>query len=189
MSALLFCCLLVGWLEKPFIELGLNSVIKQVGTLSLMCIFLLTCIMAPTYWSMSVFPEPRGLLSGVYVTVIYLGLVGIVLGSFIASNYMKKFGFRLENIAIVILFILLSIYLIHFLPSITLQISSFQKRAALWDSRDAQIQDSKRNGQSNLIVTGIDSISRIIELQPNESYWVNRCAAIYYGVDSIASTE
>lgn len=64
-----------------------------------------------------------------------------------------------------------------------------QQRAALWDARQAQIIAARDNGENELTVRALDSLAGLTDLSDNPAYWVNNCAANYYGVRSIRAVE
>ena len=64
-----------------------------------------------------------------------------------------------------------------------------KERAALWDGRDAQIKALKEEGQTDLIVPAMNSLTGILELSDSKDFWVNHCAAAYYGVNSISAVQ
>jgi hypothetical protein len=153
-------------------------------------ILLLCCIMAPTIWSMSAYPEKRGLLTGVYVLILFL----FFLGAWAAAAGRKLSNTTLSpkiHLGVGIVFtVLIGIYLLRLFPSMAQMIGAYQKRAELWDARNAQILEMRAQGLTDLVVPGITSIGGILELQPKTGYvWVNHCAATYYGVKSIFTTE
>ncbi len=64
-----------------------------------------------------------------------------------------------------------------------------QQRAELWDGRDAQITQMQAAGETQLVVPAMNSLAGILELSDKEGFWVNNCAAAYYGVRSISAVE
>lgn len=63
----------------------------------------------------------------------------------------------------------------------------FEKRAQVWDERDATIRQAVAEGKKEVEVQEIDSYMGVLELHP-EPNWVNNCAAEFYGLDTIRST-
>ena len=63
------------------------------------------------------------------------------------------------------------------------------QRSVLWDGREAQIFASVEAGQTQLVIPAMNSLSGILELSDQSGFWVNNCAAIFYGVDSISAVE
>ena len=165
-----------------------RSIIVLIGSVIATGI-LMICIMAPTVWSMSSFPEQRSLLAGVYLINIVLLALGCWLG-ILGSVLLQKFVPNYIYISVcLIAMVLQSAYLIHFIPSTYNLISVYENRAEMWDTRNAQILKARDEGQTQLVIPGIDSIAKIFELQPKENHWVNRCAAEYYFVEEIKTTE
>lgn len=66
-------------------------------------------------------------------------------------------------------------------------VPEYRTRAELWDLRDAYIIRHASLGERDLIVPGFSGVYQIKELDSDPNHWVNRCAAQYYGVDSIRS--
>jgi hypothetical protein len=64
-------------------------------------------------------------------------------------------------------------------------IPEFRRNAESWDVRDAQIRLAVEQGATNLVVVQLDSMGGVVEYKGNKSFWVNSCAARYYGLDSL----
>jgi len=54
-----------------------------------------------------------------------------------------------------------------------------------WDAREAFLHSLIAQGQTDLIIPGLPGMYSTKELDVRPYYWVNRCAAQYYGVHSI----
>jgi hypothetical protein len=67
------------------------------------------------------------------------------------------------------------------------EIPAYQTWAETWDQRERQIRLQIDKGISQVDVTAHDSIHLILELGPDPDLWVNKCAARYYGIDSITA--
>jgi len=182
---LLTCGVFTGWLLKKPDSLVLKKLLVFWIIITILFYGILVGLMAPTVWSMSAYPEPRGLLSGDYLTVIYVFFTGTLVGYY--ARY--KFKFLTAPLPGILMAALISVYLIHFIPSIFQDIHNAHLRAENWDKRNAFILDQIQLGKTSLIVDGLDSVARIFELQPDPAHWVNRCAADYYQIESITTTE
>ena len=64
-----------------------------------------------------------------------------------------------------------------------------QNQAALWDWREGQIEHALKRGRYNLSLPALDSIAGVLELQESEDHWVNNCAELFYGLDSLQVEE
>jgi hypothetical protein len=180
---------IIGWHFIKSIEITRKNILKLV-LLSLASLFLLlVCLMAPTLWAMSAYPEQRGLLSGVYIIVICLFEIGLLLGVFGSQVSNGRITPLVETMVSVFAILFFSLYFVRMVPSQLSMVAQYQKRASLWDTRNSEIISRIDRGEKHLIVPGIDSIAQIIELQKEPGFWVNNCAAVYYQIDSIQTTE
>lgn len=66
-------------------------------------------------------------------------------------------------------------------------VPEYRARAELWDLREAYILRHAGFGERDLIVPGFPGLYQIKELDSDPNHWVNKCAAQYYGVNSIRS--
>ncbi len=74
-------------------------------------------------------------------------------------------------------------------PGILDGLSALQHRAEAWDLRQNMILEAKAKGEMHVVVPAFDGIAQILELYPNENFWVNVCAAKYYGIEGISAIE
>lgn len=65
----------------------------------------------------------------------------------------------------------------------------FQTRAVQWDSRDARIRELAAAGEKNIVVWQLPGIANVKDLDTRPNHWINYCAAIYYGVDTVAAPQ
>jgi hypothetical protein len=65
------------------------------------------------------------------------------------------------------------------------EVPSYRERADLWDEREVMIFQLIEERQTDPIVPQFDGVLGVKELDVNANHWVNRCAAKYYGFDSI----
>jgi hypothetical protein len=69
--------------------------------------------------------------------------------------------------------------------------AQFSEYAAGWDYQDSEIRSAVANGERDVgvvaLTTNIVEINRLGILGPDPQDWVNRCATIYYRVDSISA--
>jgi len=93
------------------------------------------------------------------------------------------------NVAQIALAVMLLAYLGTKFPQVYDKLPLYQARATAWDARQQIILDSKAAGQIDITVPEFDSIYGITELGSNPGGWVNRCAAWYYGVESITAED
>lgn len=68
-------------------------------------------------------------------------------------------------------------------------IPQYEQRAAQWDMRDARIRELAASGEENIVTWELPGIANINELGARRGHWINYCAAIYYGVDTISASQ
>jgi hypothetical protein len=64
-------------------------------------------------------------------------------------------------------------------------VPEYQKRAEMWELRDAYILRHASLGETDIIVPGYSAVYNIKELDDNPKHWVNTCAANFYRVHTI----
>jgi hypothetical protein len=79
----------------------------------------------------------------------------------------------------------LSLYPLYASPKIAAALPEYKSFAAAWDERDASIRASIAQGATDLVVVQLDSMGQIAEYKGNPEHWINRCAAQFYGLNSI----
>lgn len=101
---------IIGWHFLKSIGITRKNILKVI-LLSITSLFLLlVCIMAPTLWAMSAYPEQRGLLSGVYIIVICLFEVGLFLGVFGSQALNGRVTPLVESTVSVLTILFISLY-------------------------------------------------------------------------------
>jgi hypothetical protein len=113
-------------------------------------------------------------------------LEGALLG-LLLKNLSLKSGRKLIYWSVLTLFGVLSIaYPIRAAYNIyNFDVPQYRARAELWDKRQAKIFKLLAQGQTDLVVEQFDGVEGVKEIDVNANHWVNRCAAQYYGVNSI----
>ncbi len=147
---------------------------------------LLVCVAAPTAYGMLAYPEERAWMLGRFVTVLVLIVV-----AFSAGVLSHRWMDRIVDtclMSIIVLF-LLSLYPLKGAWSELQQLPQWETVAHAWDVRHAQIKEKVAAGETAFTVQAFDSIGTVAELTANPDYWVNVCAADYYGVEEIAAVE
>ena len=131
---------------------------------------------------MLAYPEPRALIIARQTLILALLLLGGVLG--ILSHRLMD---RIINVcfASILLLGVLWFYPLRAVNQVWQQLPSAQNRAIAWDERQVEIEKQKASGLRVISVNVLDSVSGVAELSPDPQFWVNRCAAGFYGVESI----
>ena len=64
-----------------------------------------------------------------------------------------------------------------------------RKWSAAWDARQAEIYRQKASSVQNIVIRQLPGFEDVKELDPRPRFWVNRCAATFYGVQSISAPQ
>lgn len=96
-----------------------------------------------------------------------------------------------QNVATTVSLVLLAISVIYPLRAIWIidrtEVPFFKQWSSLWDLRESQILEQKSKGVEDIQLFPLISIAGVKEFDASPDYWVNRCAAAYYGVNSISA--
>ncbi|HUE97955.1 MAG TPA: hypothetical protein VMN99_01805, partial [Anaerolineales bacterium] len=65
------------------------------------------------------------------------------------------------------------------------QVPNYRGRAVAWDARDEHIRQEVAQGAVDLVVVQLDTIGGVQEYKERASFWVNGCAARYYGLQTL----
>jgi hypothetical protein len=147
---------------------------------------LLVCVAAPTAYGMLAYPEERAWMLGRFVTVFTLIVAGFSVGV-LSHAWMDRIVDTCWMSIIILL--LLSVYPLKGAWTEWQQLPQWQAVAQAWDERNTSIHVQAKAGEKSLTVQAFDSIGTVAELTDDPNYWVNVCAATYYGVDEIIAVE
>ncbi len=98
---------------------------------------------------------------------------------------------RIVNIcfASIIILGLVWIYPMRSAIQVWQQIPSAMSRAAEWDSRRDEITHQINTGVSLVEIPKLDSVQGVSELTDDPQFWVNECAASFYGAKFIMAVD
>lgn len=163
-----------------------KRVLLSLLLIPLITYLLIVCICAPTAYGMMAFPENRVLMLARFMTGMGIAAHGLLSGWFIRG---VTPGINAFHFATGIILLLLLLYPLRPVPKVVREIEIARERAAVWDERDLGVRKDIDRGESVILVRALDSFSQIAELRADSDFWVNRCAAQYYGVESIVALE
>jgi hypothetical protein len=132
------------------------------------------------------YPSGRALMPGAFVL-----LAGASFLVFFLANTLRFLvrptQMRWFAVAALLLLFAASLY-----PLWAVQFQAQEQRrlstwAARWDDRDRQIRQSLAAGAQDLQVREIEVVQSLEDMGPNADFWINRCAAVYYGAKSITA--
>jgi hypothetical protein len=159
-----------------------SSIVRLLFGISAIFVDVLWIVDTQIQFHSPAFPEMRTYLHGhPWVGVGTLVLSGMIFGYLLFVKRSK----RVIPLMIVLLAVPAALIGARFFTEYPLM----QARAVLWDGREAQILKLKAAGRTDLVVPAMNSLSGILELSNYDGFWVNHCAAAYYGVNSISAVE
>jgi Family of unknown function (DUF6056) len=141
---------------------------------------------APSIYGQS-YPVERARFAGRFMLTSACIVEGVFFGVLIAQWRQLSGRSILANIALSLLVI--SAFYPFRAGWTTLQanLSNYQQWSSAWDARQGQILAEKAQGKQDIVVPQLPGIAQIKELDTRPNFWVNRCAANFYGVNSISA--
>ncbi len=170
----------------------INSFRVLISSILLATIFCYVTVfsdMVPTVLAMSSYPGDRALSPAFLTLILYVFFLGWSGAQFLQSQATWSRHLQLSTSASLVLVITFLFYAFWISHRILIPLSPIQHRAEAWDMRQNMILDAKARGETNVVVPAFDSIAQIFELYPKENFWVNSCAAKYYGIKGLAAIE
>jgi hypothetical protein len=143
----------------------------------------ITVNFAPSAYAQS-FPSARVRFPSVFLLTITLMAEGSLLGYLLGQRKRLPASMLFRRVALAIL-LLSCLYPLRAAARIYDQVPEYRARAAAWDARDALIRQAVAQGVTDLEVVQLDTIGGVQEYKGNPTFWVNRCAAAFYGLNSL----
>jgi hypothetical protein len=173
---------------STIVKSNLKSLLIKIVLIVLFCYFSCVAVTLPTMLAMSAYPGDRALFPALFTLVITVFLLGWLVTGYVLSLDIPMVrtgaGVLAIGVGVFLLF-----YLVRTAPRVYSDLSASQHRAEAWDVRHLSIIAAKNKGDKQIIVPAFDSIAQILELYPQGGFWVNSCAARYYGVEGISAVE
>jgi hypothetical protein len=182
--------LLLGYLFHQTNDKNIEA--GQLFFLVLFIAFLTFLFVAATYAPSAYIekapPAPRTRVISRFILTLGIGTIAFLIGYYTKQLVQWR---QLEGAAIFLLLVTYAYGARSILISAE-KISLYSDRAAQWDERDALIRQSQAEGVMDVNVRGIDGlpVGGIRDFKENKGvgFWINQCAARYYGVDNIYAT-
>jgi len=165
----------------PVQQLPLKSVIFNLLIIPILAYLMIVCICAPSMYAESAYPSDRVLGLGVFILVLAMLLWG-----FMAGLLMNRLPRHKTIMSIVGFILLLSLmYPIRAGLLAQLDVADAENYAVQWDARDTSIRQAASNGQTSITIPGFPARYEVADYGVDPTFWVNRCAAAYYGLQEI----
>ncbi|MBI5824739.1 MAG: hypothetical protein HZB18_11980 [Chloroflexi bacterium] len=177
-SALASCLLFI---ERPNRKIGPRFWLVFV-LIPLIAYGLIFAIVAPSAYGQS-YPVERVRFPAHFVLNAALLSLGVCIGVVAAQSKLPKFAPQ-AAILIAALAMLYPFWMIR------QPVQTYPERrlwAQRWDEREAYLHSLITAGETDLAIPALDGYEGTKELDLQANFWVNRCAAEYYGVNSIAT--
>jgi hypothetical protein len=141
---------------------------------------------APSAYAQS-YPVDRARFPAIFLMSFSLcaegGIMGILAGQ---TNVPLKLVY-METLGLLVLY-LLPIYPLRAAFNIyNTAWPEYHYWSTAWDAREVQIFAEKSQGQVDIVVQQLPGIGYVKELDTRPNFWVNRCAAVFYGVRSLSA--
>ncbi|NIM93211.1 MAG: hypothetical protein GTO18_05815 [Anaerolineales bacterium] len=152
--------------------------------------FLTVYCVAPSSFTRAQYPSPRALLLARYVMVLMMGLLGWFFGvqASLYSQRTPKLSYLIFGASVIVLMVFW-LYPLRAAIQTYDEAPRYRRWTERWEARDDAIMRAVSQGIRDLEVTEIDHIVPwVAELSEDPDFWYNRCAAEYYGLDSIRAT-
>lgn len=143
---------------------------------------------APSAYAQS-FPVDRARFPAIFLLTLSLGMEGAVLGLLASRvNLPLKPGY-IDALCLLLLCVL-AIYPIRAAYNVYSHAEpEYHQWSSTWDARQEQIFAKKAAGEQDIVIQQLPSIGYVKELDTRPNYWVNHCAAEFYGVRSLAAPQ
>lgn len=134
------------------------------------------------------YPEPRALFPAQFVLTTALTSFGFFLGwlAGIPLSRRNVAGLSSGMIVATILLFIAAAYPLWFLQKEIQTLPQAQRYAQHWDERDTYLVEQRQQGNLDVVLHGIRSPGGLIDLRQDQNFWVNRCVADFYDLNSIA---
>jgi len=161
--------------------------VRAILLIGLVGFLLIASSMAPSVYAQNAYPGDRALLVPEYLEMIALMLLGWVLGQQLGGSFHGPW-----QVVILAALFLVALYPVYASGSISKTLRRYEIWQTLWDLRDSQIRESEKNGIMDIETFKIDldrayDLDNINDLRSDPQFHYNRCAAQYYGVNSITA--
>ena len=144
------------------------------------------CSFAPSVYAGLAYPAGRAQMPGAIVLIAGLStaalLLGMALGAWIPGSRQTWL-----TVGALALLALACLYPLRGVSSARKDIAVLSVKAARWDGRHALILAAAASGQMDVQVKELDVVQSLDDIGPETGLWINQCAAIDYGVRTIAA--
>jgi hypothetical protein len=178
--------LLFYGLQKPFLQPSSQLAKKLRWVLFLIPLGVLIAIavnFAPSAYAQS-YPSARVRFPSLFLLTLALIAEGGLSGYLLSQIKPPPANMLFRGLAFSIL-ILMFLYPVRSATKLYDQAPEYRAEAAAWDARDEHIRQAVAQGATDLVVVQLDTIGGVQEYKGDKDFWVNSCAANFYGLRSL----
>lgn len=181
LAVLLTLPLLAFRLETAFFS---RKALVIGAAISLLVTYLLiVCSFAPSAYAGLQYPAGRALMPGAFILLAGLGCAAFFAAQWIRCAVPVSPSWQIA--AAGVLLVAASLYPLRMVKIQRADIAELSTRTARWDARNVEVLSAIQAGRIDVQVQQVDVVQGLVDLDPDPAFWVNRCAAIFYRVDSI----
>lgn len=168
------------------IRFSSRGLLNGLGLSILIPPILMVASFLPSAYANLQYPGPRALTPGSSILLAWIALLAFWI-SVIGLRLLSQATLTWVGWAALVLALAASLYPIRSLNSLLVERNTLATWAERWDGRDREIRYAIAAGAQDLTVREFEVVHNLEDLGPNPHHWVNNCAAIYYGVESITA--
>ena len=177
------------------INIGKSSLAIFFGVSLIFVLIGIWAGITPAYLLRGGLPPQRVLLSAYFLASCLTILWGL-LGALFLRSILPKTSLAAQGwISLGLLILIIIRGVLPFSDSQVKLIPPLRNYASLWDERHLTMREAALSGESVIVTTDLSRVKSLSELGPrlwlvgdfetSPEYWINRCAARYYGVEQI----
>jgi len=171
---------------KPALSSGHARLRLAIMALTpLVMYILIAASFAPSVYGQS-YPVARARFSGRFIMTTAIMLEGACAGALLTAWKGRHQTLR-TNLALALL-TLFAFYPLHAGGSaLDRKLGAYHQWASAWDWREAQILAQKARGEQDILVPELPGLEHVKELDTDPYFWINVCAAQFYGVRTLSA--
>lgn len=168
------------------LSLSTKNALKGILTVIVITYGLIVVSFSPSIFAGTNYPAPRALVAGRFTFLLGLMAAGFLAG-FVVRNLLPRLSAFGWAAAIAAVLVVVSLYTVRSYRTPIAEGQDLARRAELWDKQDEQIKAAKLAGEMDVVLKQYDVVQTLNSLMDDPNHWVNRSAAVYYGVNSITA--
>lgn len=177
-------CALGAFLAAPG-GLKIRPALAGMLAAALAAFGVILCATAPSVYGGLAAPAGRALMPSRFAWLAGLGLMAALAG-LLLRGWLGQL--RLARIAAGLILLGLCLYPLRGAVMVLgAESQALAVKAQRWDKRDANIRAEREAGVMQVQTHQVDVVQGLEDLGPDAQHWLNRCAAGYYGVQSITA--